>query len=78
MAKIAQRTITIAPCNGTDGAKLDTATARQSTASLFVKRGVAAAVVTEQCTKREHLTMYLRMCALFVMMQIFATAGIRG
>jgi len=55
-------------------AKLDTAAARQSTASLFEKREIAAAVVTEQCTKREHLTMYLRMCALFVMMQIFAAA----
>ena len=33
------------------------------------------AVVTEQCTKPRHLTMYLKICALLVLMQIVTTAA---
>ena len=42
---------------------------------FVVELGIAAAVVTEQCTKPRHLTMYLKICAVLVLMQIFATAA---
>src|SRR5262249_29662623 len=42
---------------------------------FVVERGIAAAVLTKQCTKPGHLTMYLKICALLVLLPIFATAA---
>lgn len=35
-----------------------------------MERGDAAAVVTQQCMKLRHMTMYLKICAAIVLMQI--------
>jgi hypothetical protein len=76
MAKIAPRITTIAPRNGTDTSQLDTAVARRcnrfSAPQFPMERGDAAAVVLKQCTKPRHLTMYLKICAAILLLQIFA------
>jgi len=38
----------------------------------MMEREDAAAVVMEQCTKLRHMTMYLRICAVLVPLQIFS------
>jgi hypothetical protein len=69
----------IAPSDGTD--MFSTQYSRRASIyrlafhKFLVERGIAAAVVTEQCTKPGHLTMYLKICALLVLMPIFATAA---
>jgi hypothetical protein len=80
MAKTAPRMTSIALRNGTDILELETAVARRSNcfsiAQFFTERGDAAAVVikqcTKQCTKSRPLTMYLKICALVALIQIFA------
>src|SRR5215475_5073675 len=78
-AKKAPRKIPIAPSDGTD--MFSTQYSRRASIyrlafhKFVVERGIAAAVVTEQCTKPGHLTMYLKICALLVLMPIFATAA---
>ena len=38
----------------------------------MMEREDAAAVVMEQCTKLRHMTMYLKICAVLVPLQIFS------
>jgi hypothetical protein len=76
MAKTAPRMKAVAPRNGTDISALDTAVARRynrfGTPQYPLERGNAAAVVVKQCTKPRHLTMYLKICAVILLLQMFA------
>jgi hypothetical protein len=73
MAKTTPRMTPIVPRNGTDISQLETTVARRSFGilQLFMGRGNADAVVLKQCTKSRHLTMYLRICVVLVLIQIF-------
>jgi hypothetical protein len=75
MAKVAPRTTAIAPRNGTDISQLDTAVARRYNrfvTPIPMERGDPATVVVKQCTKLRPLTMYLKICAVILLLQMFA------
>jgi len=61
MAKPTLRNTLIVDCDVTD---------RSDIPSFLMERGDAAAVVTQQCMKLRHVTMYLKLCATIVLMQI--------